>query len=59
MAIKARIGAGQWDMLICDDCSHLWHDEDVDVAGTDEPEEGGAVSCPSCGGSKIVREERG
>lgn len=58
MAIKARIGAGEWDMLICDDCTHLWHDEDVDPGWTDEPEGDATLNCPACGGSQIVREER-
>lgn len=60
MAIRARLGAGEWDMLICDDCTQLWHDSDVDPTWTDDPEEGGhGTECPSCGSTRVVREERG
>ena len=60
MAIKARLGAGEWDMLVCENCEHLWHGLDVDPTWTDDPEgEHGASECPSCGGTSVVREERG
>lgn len=60
MAIKARIGAGEWDILVCDSCSHLWHDIDIDHSWSDEPEDrGSGIECPSCSSSNIIREERG
>ena len=58
MAIKARIGAGQWDVLICEECQHSWNDTDIDPTWTDEPE-AGEVQCPHCSSQKVTREERG
>lgn len=58
MAIKARIGAGEWDMLLCQECGSTWHGQDLDPAWTDDPEAGG-IECPECHSAKVVREERG
>ena len=59
MGIRARIGAGEWDLLVCEACGHIWQDPDIDPAWTDEPELGHA-ECPSCHETRrIVREERG
>lgn len=58
MAIKAKIGAGQWDYLVCEECDHTWHGLDIDAEWTDDPEPGG-TECPSCDSTKVSREERG
>lgn len=58
MGIKARLGAGQWDILFCQDCERSWSGEDVSLEWTDEPEQGG-IECPGCHSRKVVREERG
>lgn len=58
MGVKARLGAGVWDLLSCEDCGHSWTDNDVNHEWTDEPEPGD-THCPSCGSAKVVREERG
>lgn len=58
MAIKAKIGAGVWDSLHCEDCDHSWTAEDIDYEWTDDPEAGG-VDCPQCHSYKVTREERG
>ena len=58
MAVKAKIGAGVWDALFCEDCSHSWAGEDLDHEWTDDPE-AGAVECPQCHSGKVAREERG
>ena len=59
MSIKARIGAGVWDFLLCQDCDHYWTAPDVDLEWTDDPEADPIDECPSCGSTKVVREERG
>ncbi len=58
MAIKAKLGAGVWDFLICVDCNASWTDHDVDHEWTDDPE-AGVVECPRCQSTKVIREERG
>lgn len=58
MAIKAKLGAGVWDLVQCEDCEAHWTEEDVDLTWTDDPEEGGSF-CPSCGSANVIREERG
>ena len=58
MGIKAKIGAGVWDMLTCEECGHSWTASDLDLEWTDEPETG-AVECPGCHSDRVVREERG
>ncbi len=58
MGIEARIGAGEWDMLFCQDCHNGWSDSDIDPTWTDDPEEG-EVRCPACGSANVIREERG
>ena len=58
MGVKAKIGAGTWDMLTCEDCGHSWTDADVDLEWTDDPE-AGAGHCPGCQSERVVREERG
>lgn len=58
MAIKARLGAGEWDMLTCEDCGHTWYAPDIDPEWTDETEQGDA-ECPHCSSTKVTREERG
>lgn len=58
MAIRAKLGAGEWDMLLCQACGHYWLDKDIDPRWTDEPEEGHA-DCPTCFSTDVVREERG
>jgi hypothetical protein len=58
MAIKAKLGAGQWDMLVCEACGQNWAGLDVDPEWTDEPESG-QTDCPACGSDKVIREERG
>ena len=60
MAIQAKWGAGTWDMLICEDCTHMWNGLDIDFEWTDDPEPGGhGIHCPSCDSTKVMREERG
>ena len=58
MAIKARLEAGVWDMLTCEDCGHFWTAADIDFEWTDDPEMG-QIECPGCHSSRVVREERG
>ncbi len=58
MAIRAKLGAGEWDLLFCQDCGHSWSDHDLSLDWTDEPEQGQA-ECPTCASSSVVREERG
>ena len=58
MSIKARLGAGQWDILVCEECQHTWNMPDIDPTWTDEPEPGDA-ECPACFSTKVTREERG
>ncbi|MGH2731164.1 MAG: hypothetical protein ACRDJI_11240 [Actinomycetota bacterium] len=58
MTVKAKLGAGQWDLLFCEDCGHSWNDHDIDYEWTDEPESGEAY-CPGCQSTHVVREERG
>lgn len=58
MAIRAKLGAGVWDFIRCEDCEHYFESEDVNYEWTDEPETGSAP-CPHCGSNKTVREERG
>ena len=58
MAIKAKLGAGEWDMLTCEDCENTWHGTDVDPTWTDEADHGG-IECPSCHSTKVIREQRG
>jgi ribosomal protein L37AE/L43A len=58
MAIKAKIGAGVWDMLFCENCGYHWAGMDIDLTWTDDPEPGG-IHCPRCESDKVVREERG
>lgn len=58
MAIRAKIGAGLWDLLFCQECDASWTDNDIDPEWTDDPEHG-EVPCPSCGSDNVVREERG
>lgn len=58
VAIKARLGAGVWDMLVCEDCSNIWSAPDVDYEWTDDPESE-LSDCPRCHSNKVVREERG
>jgi DNA-directed RNA polymerase subunit RPC12/RpoP len=58
MAVKAKIGAGVWDMLLCEHCTHSWTVNDLDYEWTDDPEEG-AIACPRCGSEHTIREERG
>lgn len=56
--VKARLGAGQWDILVCEECGHTWHTEDLDPEWTDDPEHGD-TQCPNCSSAKVTREERG
>ena len=58
MAIKAKLGAGQWDLLVCEDCGHNWTALDVDPEWSDEPE-AGLAECPTCSSHEVIREERG
>lgn len=58
MAIKAKLGAGEWDMLFCQDCDNTWHGLDSDPTWTDDPEHG-ATECPECHSNNVMREERG
>ncbi len=58
MGVKAKIGAGVWDMLTCEDCGNSWTSSDVDFEWTDDPE-AGAIECPGCQSHRVVREERG
>ena len=58
VAIKAKLGAGVWDLLFCQDCDACWTDHDIDYTWTDDPEIG-ETHCPSCGSGSVVREERG
>ena len=58
MAVKAKIGAGVWDLLHCEECEHSWTAEDINCEWTDEPEAGG-IDCPHCHSHKVTREERG
>ena len=58
MSIKAKLGAGVWDFLMCEDCNHYWTRPDVNPEWTDDPEQG-ISECPCCGSSRVVREERG
>ena len=58
MAVRAKLGAGVWDFLICQDCGRSWSAEDVNLEWTDEPEEG-EVRCSSCSSTTVIREERG
>ncbi len=58
MGIKAKLGAGEWDMLTCEECGHQWASSDVNYEWTDDPEDGG-IECPGCSSPKVVREERG
>jgi hypothetical protein len=59
MAIKAKLGAGVWDWLICQECDHSWTAPDLDLEWTDDPERDLNDTCPTCGSSNVVREERG
>lgn len=59
MAIKAKLGAGVWDMLICEDCSHMWTAPDVDLEWTDDPDNHSADECSACHSTRVIREERG
>lgn len=36
--MKAKLGAGVWDLLFCEECKHSWADQDVDYEWTDDPE---------------------
>jgi hypothetical protein len=58
VGVRAKIGAGLWDLLFCQDCLASWTDNDVDYTWTDDPEEG-QVECPTCGSTHVIREERG
>ena len=58
MGVKAKIGAGMWDILTCEACGNSWTGADVDLEWTDDPE-AGAVECPACHSERVVREERG
>ncbi|MDQ3986416.1 MAG: hypothetical protein M3280_07960 [Actinomycetota bacterium] len=58
MGIKAKLGAGVWDMLFCEACGHFWTDGDLDYEWTDDPDRG-HVNCPSCHSDRVTREERG
>lgn len=56
--MKAKLGAGVWDLLVCQECGASWTEQDVNLEWTDQPEPG-EVSCPTCHSTKVVREERG
>lgn len=56
--MKAKLGAGVWDLLFCEECGHSWTDNDIDYEWTDEPEPG-HHHCPNCSSIKVAREERG
>ena len=58
MSIKAKLGAGEWDMLVCEECDNSWHATDIDPTWTDDPE-WGETECPNCSSTKVLREERG
>ena len=58
MRIEAKLGAGERDMLFCQECGHHWTEADINHTWTDDPEEGG-VPCPSCQSQDVIREERG
>lgn len=58
MAIKAKLGAGEWDILTCEECGHHWTGSDLDFEWSDDPE-AGQVECPGCNSRKVIREERG
>jgi len=58
MAIKAKLGAGVWDILCCEECEQTFSTEDVEYEWSDEPETTD-LTCPSCGSDRLVREERG
>ena len=58
--IRAKLGAGVWDRLFCEECHHSWTEHDIDYEWTDEPEPGGpGIHCPHCHSSCVTREERG
>ncbi len=59
MGIKARLGAGVWDFLLCQGCGHYWTSVDVDLQWTDDPEYCSDDVCPRCETADVVREERG
>lgn len=58
MAVKAKLHAGQWDFLACEQCGHSWNDHDIDFMWTDDPEHG-EIECPECRSARVIREERG
>lgn len=59
MAVKARLGAGMWDYVVCQDCATAWSAPDANLEWSDDPEDGSDLSCPSCHSVWVVREERG
>lgn len=58
MTIKAKLGAGVWDMLVCEECALSGAGPDVDLEWT-EPEPGITDECPNCQSTRMVHEERG
>ena len=57
---RVKLGAGVWDLLVCEDCNHSWTDNDLDLEWTDDPEPGGlGTQCPHCQSDRVTREERG
>ena len=59
MGVKAKLGAGVWDLLLCQDCGYSWPAPDVDLEWTDDPEHNHADQCCWCGSVQVIREERG
>lgn len=59
MGIRARLGAGVWDFLLCQECGQYWTAVDVDLEWTDDPVHGLGDVCSHCGSADVVREERG
>jgi hypothetical protein len=59
MAIRAKLGAGVWDLLVCLECTHYWTAPDMNLEWTDDPEVEVSGECPCCGSGAVVREERG